>query len=67
MIGVLIEFSKDGKFLRQFRPTQGDLLRDMRGLFLDEAGGRFYILTGDKLYKADLPKLAVEPTPTPTK
>ncbi|MCX6028976.1 MAG: hypothetical protein NT169_06705 [Chloroflexi bacterium] len=61
--GRIVEFNKDGKFLRQFRPTQGDLLRDMRGLFLDEAGGRFYILTGDKLYKADLPKPEAGTTP----
>jgi hypothetical protein len=58
----IVEFSKDGQFLRQFRPGgAGDLLRDMRDLFLDEAGGRFYVLTGDKLYKADFPK----PTPAP--
>jgi len=59
--GRIVEFSKDGKFLRQFRPAQGDLLRDMRGLFIDETGSRFYILTCDKLYKADLPKPAVAP------
>jgi hypothetical protein len=63
--GRIIEFNKDGQFLRQFRPSEGDLLRDTRDLFLDEAGSRFYILTGDKLYKADLPKPATEPASAP--
>jgi hypothetical protein len=30
----------------------------MRSIFLDETGGAFFILTGDKLYKAPLPELA---------
>ncbi len=56
--GRIVEFDKDGKFLRQFRPPESDILAGMRDLYLDEAGGRFYILTADRLYKADLPRPA---------
>jgi DNA-binding beta-propeller fold protein YncE len=64
--GRIIELDKDGLFQRQLRPSQGDVLRGMRYLTLDATTGRFYILTGDKLYRADLPKPAPLPTPTPT-
>jgi len=63
--GRIVEFSKSGEFQRQFRPSEGDILGDMRSLYLDEAGSRFYILTADGLYKADLPRPATSPTPTP--
>lgn len=52
----IIEATKEGKFLRQFRAREGELLRDVRHLFLDEAKGAFYILTSNQLYKADVPQ-----------
>jgi hypothetical protein len=52
----IIEATKDGKFLRQFKAREGDLLRNVRDLWLDEAKGYFYIITGDQLYKASIPK-----------
>jgi hypothetical protein len=52
----IVELDKNGKFLRQFRPAQGDAFQNMRGMYLDEAGGFFYVLSGEKLYKADLPR-----------
>jgi cell division protein FtsB len=61
--GRIVEFDKEGKFLRQLRPSQGEL-REMRDVFLDEAGNKLYILTADALYKADLPKPAAAPAPT---
>ena len=33
----IIEATKDGKFLRQFRAREGDLLRDVKDLVLDES------------------------------
>ena len=54
--GRILEFDKEGKFQRQFRPAEGNLFKDMRGLYLDEATSLFYVLSGDTLYKADLPR-----------
>ncbi len=53
--GRIVEFNKNGEFQRQFSPREGEALRDMRSLFLDEAANAFYILTSDKLYKAAVP------------
>ncbi len=55
--GRILEFTKEGQFQRQFRPPEGNALQDMRDLFLDEAGDKFYIVTPDSIYKADLPKM----------
>ena len=52
----IVELDKNGTFLRQFRPAEGDGFKDMRGMYLDEATGVFYVLSGEKLYKADLPR-----------
>jgi len=71
--GRIVEIAKDGQFKRQFRPSEGDALRDMRNLYLDETTGSFYILTSDNLYKANLPRpesapAAAQPaSPTPRK
>jgi sugar lactone lactonase YvrE len=67
--GRIVEFSKSGEFQRQFRPAQGDVLKEVHDIYLDEAAAAFFILSGDKLYKVDLPKPAltpVPPAPTPT-
>ena len=55
--GRILEFTKEGQFQRQFRPAQGNDLQGMRDIFLDEAGDKLYILTADKLFKADVPRL----------
>jgi hypothetical protein len=55
--GRILEFTKEGQFQRQFRPAQGNDLQGMRDMFLDEAGDKLYILTADKLFKADVPRL----------
>ncbi len=55
--GRILEFTKDGQFQRQFMPAEGNALQGMRDLFLDEAGDKFYIVTSDSIYKADLPKM----------
>lgn len=59
----IVELTKEGKFVRQFRPREGQLLRDVRSMFLDEANARFYILTADGLYAADVPAAAAAATP----
>jgi sugar lactone lactonase YvrE len=63
--GRILEFTKEGQFQRQFRPAQGNDLQGMRDIFLDEAGDKLYILTADKLFKADVPRLppGVKPAP----
>ncbi len=54
--GRIIEFGKDGRFIRQMRPTRDALqFQDMRSLFVDETERAFYILTGKGLYKAPIP------------
>ena len=52
----IVEATKDGKFLRQFKAREGTLLSGVQDLFLDESKGMFYILTGDQLYKASIPE-----------
>jgi hypothetical protein len=54
--GRIIEYTKDGTLVRQFRPREGDILKDARSIYLDEAAGALYILTGNRLYKANLPE-----------
>ena len=56
--GRIVEVTKEGKFLRQFRAADGDYLRQGKDLFLDEALRKFYILTTDQLYVADVPEAA---------
>ena len=56
--GRILEFSKDGKFQRQFRAAEPTAFKDLRSLYLDEGTRLFYILAGDQLYKADLPQAA---------
>jgi len=60
--GRIIEATKNGEFLRQLRVREGDILRNLRGLFLDEARSVFYVLTEDQLYRVDIP--AASPAPT---
>ena len=63
----ILEFDKNGNFQRQLWSRDGDELKDMRSIYLDEAGGAFFILTGDMLYKAPLPEAAATPqTPAPS-
>ena len=54
--GRILEFSKEGKFRRQFRAAEPTAFTDLRSLYLDEGTRLFYILAADTLYKADLPQ-----------
>lgn len=53
--GRIIEFSKDGAFIRQLRPSDPSLFQDMRSLYVDETNKVFYVLTKRGLYKAPIP------------
>jgi len=52
----IVELDEDGAFLRQFRLAEGETLRNVRSLFVDEVGDVFYILTGDALYRTPIPQ-----------
>ena len=67
----IVETTKEGKFQRQFRAREGNALAAARSLFLDESNAKFYIVTPDQLYVADVPGPAaaaatVAPAATPT-
>ena len=60
--GRIVEVTKEGQFLRQFRARDGNFLRQAKDMYLDEAARKFYILTPTQLYVADVPEAA---TPAP--
>ena len=62
--GRIVEVTKDGQFLRQFRPADGDYLRQATDMYLDEAARKFYIVTPNQLYVADAPEAAPPPATT---
>jgi hypothetical protein len=51
----ILQLRKDGELFRQFKLTNGNAFEDVKGLFVDEAGGRLYILSGKALYLAEIP------------
>jgi len=63
--GRILEYSKEGTLNRQLRPREGDMLKDVRSIYLDEAAGALYLLTGNRLYKANLPEPGPAATPAP--
>ncbi|MGC8826727.1 MAG: hypothetical protein ACP5TV_06965, partial [Anaerolineae bacterium] len=52
----ILQFTKAGQFVRQFRPRQGNPFQDLRDFFLDEARGKLIFLAGSSLYLADVPR-----------
>jgi hypothetical protein len=55
----ILEYDKEGAYLRQYRPVdRADLekLRKMKDLQVDEIGNTFYILADDALYSTDIPE-----------
>jgi len=55
--GRIVEVTKEGQFLRQFRARDDNFLRDAKDMYLDGAARKFYILTPDQLYVADVPEV----------
>lgn len=54
--GGIFQFDKNGVYTRQFREADGQKLRGLRSLFVDEPGARFFLLTSTALYRADIPR-----------
>lgn len=57
--GRILEYDKNGAYLRQFRPadkTDQEKLRRMTDLQVDELNRTFYILASDGLYRTDIPE-----------
>jgi hypothetical protein len=52
----VVQFNKDGAFVRQFKPAKGGAVSfgQLQDIFVDEIGGRLYALDGNSLYVATL-------------
>jgi hypothetical protein len=54
----ILQFDKAGNYLRQFRANPGETqLQRLRGVYVDEARGRMYVLSGKALWLCDVPRL----------
>ncbi len=51
----IVQFDKEGRFIRQFKSAEDDVFDDLKGLYVDEIGGKFYVVSGNKLYLANIP------------
>ena len=52
----VVQFSKEGEFLRQFRAAEGSTEMDqLRGLFVDEERGRMFLMNGNSLLVSPMP------------
>ncbi len=51
----ILVFNKDGEYERQLRAPEGDVLRNLRGISVDEIAGTMYILTQSFLFNHPLP------------
>ncbi|NLG29511.1 MAG: hypothetical protein GX557_16505 [Chloroflexi bacterium] len=55
----IVQFDKEGAYVRQFRAQAGEVqLTDVRGLYVDEARGRIFFVSGTTLWLADIPALS---------
>jgi hypothetical protein len=52
----IVQFSKEGQFIRQFRSAEAGVFDQLKSLYVDEIGSKFYILSGDTLYMANIPE-----------
>jgi len=51
----IVQLDKEGRFVRQFRPAEGSAFDHLKGLYVDENGGRLFFVSGHALYLADIP------------
>ncbi len=53
----IVQLNKDGSFVRQFKPRLGEAVSfaNVQDLFVDEIGGRMYILDSNNLYLTNIP------------
>ena len=54
--GRIVQFSKEGQFIRQFKATEAGVFDQLKSLHVDEIGSKFYILGGNTLYMANIPE-----------
>jgi len=52
----IVQFSKDGKFIQQFRGSKPEYMDDLGSLFVDEKARKIYLTNGSILYQANLPE-----------
>ena len=55
----IVQLEKDGRFVRQFKPSLGEpvTFANLQDVFVDELGGRLYILDSNSLYVGNMPTL----------
>jgi hypothetical protein len=53
----IVQLSKEGQFIRQFKAAEAGVFDQLKSLYVDEIGGKFYILSGNTLYMANIPEL----------
>lgn len=51
----IVQFSKGGEFIRQFRSRDPGYMNELRSLFVDEAQKKLYLINGNKLYLVNVP------------
>jgi len=52
----VVQFNKDGEFVRQLRSREPEYMDELRSLFVDEAAKKLYLVNGSKLYLVNLPE-----------
>lgn len=53
----VVQLNKDGSFVRQFKPREGEgvSFANLQDIFVDEIGGRLYVLDSNGLYVGNIP------------
>lgn len=53
----IVQLNKDGTFVRQFKPRPGEAVSfaNLQDIYVDEIGGRLYILDSNNLYVGNIP------------
>lgn len=51
----IVKFSRDGEFLRQYRSRDPEYMNAIKGIFVEEAEKKLYLVNGNKLYWVKLP------------
>lgn len=52
----IVQLSKEGRFIRQFKVAEAGVFDQLKNLHVDEIGSKFYILSGNTLYMANIPE-----------
>jgi hypothetical protein len=52
----VVQLSKEGQFIRQFRAAEAGVFDQLKSLHVDEIGSKFYALSGNALYMANIPE-----------